>query len=43
MYIPKHGKISISFGKPLYFVESDTSESFMERVEQSVRAMHAES
>ena len=42
-YIPKHGKISISFGKPLYFDESDTSESFMERVEQSVRAMHAES
>ena len=42
-HIPKHGKIRISFGKPLYFDEYDTSESFMERVEQSVRAMHAES
>lgn len=42
-YIPKRGKLRISFGKPLYFDESDTSESFMERVEQSVRAMHAES
>ncbi len=42
-YIPKRGNISISFGKPLYFDENDTSESFMKRVERSVRAMHAES
>ncbi len=42
-YIPKHGKISISFGKPLYFDENDTSESFMERVEQSVQAMYTKS
>ena len=38
-YIPKPGKVLVSFGKPVHFQEDDSSKTFMERVERSVCEM----
>jgi long-chain acyl-CoA synthetase len=38
-YIPRKGVIQISYGKPLHFVEDESSAEFIGRVEAAVREM----